>query len=61
MIEYENQGQLKEQAYQALVQWHNHNGPRASIDVLKDSLCEIQENRIAEQLEKMAVIRRESI
>ena len=60
-IEYEHQGQLKEQAYQAMVKWHNHNGRRASIDVLKDCLREIQENRLAENLEKLAVVRQESL
>ena len=60
VIEYENQGQLKEQAYQAMVKWQNHNGRRASVDLLKDSLREISENRLADHIEKHVMIRQES-
>lgn len=51
-IEYEHPGQLKEQAYQSLVQWYNHIGRRASVVVLSSSLREINENRLADSIEK---------
>ena len=52
VIEYENQGQLKEQAYQSLLKWYSHMGRRASVDVLSEALRDIRENRLAESVEK---------
>ena len=51
-IEYEHQGQLKEQAYQSLVRWHKHCGMRASVEVLNQSLRDIKENRLADSIER---------
>ena len=49
-IEYEHRGDLKEQAYQSLVRWYSHSGRKASVDMLWDTLKEINETRLAEEL-----------
>ena len=49
-IEYENHGQLKEQAYQSLARWHAHAGRKASVKHLKEALMELNETRIAEKI-----------
>ncbi|KAK2157897.1 hypothetical protein LSH36_182g05020 [Paralvinella palmiformis] len=54
-IEYENQGQLKEQAYQSLVRWYNRAGKRASVELLSEALRDIRQNRLADTIEKEVV------
>lgn len=49
-IEYEHRGELKEQAYQSLVRWYSHSGRRASVNLLTETLRDINENRIAEEV-----------
>jgi hypothetical protein len=53
VIEYENQGQLKEQAYQSLLKWYSHVGRRASVDLLSEALRDIDQNRLADSIEKI--------
>lgn len=54
LIEGENKGHLREQAYQALIRWHCHNGRKASLSALKQALRDIQENRLADHVEMQA-------
>ena len=39
------------QAYQCLFRWYTHNGRRASVDRLKETLRELNENRLADSIE----------
>ena len=57
VTEYGNPGHLKEQAYQMLLKWYGHCGRRASVLVLCETLRELNENRIADNIERVVLKR----
>ena len=54
-IEYRNTGQLKEQSLQALLAWYGHCGKKASVPELCKTLRELNENRLADNIEKVVL------